>query len=214
MATMATVWIGMPTPSTRDGSTSDTPSLPSVATSRSRSQERQEASSPAASCPTSQAPCSRRHCQRPVRTRSASPGRTVEARPLSAASRSSGKTGSPGASASTPRRAGMSSSTPRVTMPSREAVDAELGGTVRSDRLGGVAVVELAVVEDVAQRVNVARGKAVRGDGEIVGAHSLGRRPRHVVGHRGGVVGRRNLCRGGGRTTRSGRCAPSWRRGP
>ena len=34
MATITTVWIGMPTPSTRDGSTSETPSLPSVATSR------------------------------------------------------------------------------------------------------------------------------------------------------------------------------------
>ena len=34
MATITTVWMGMPTPSTREGSTSETPSLPSVATSR------------------------------------------------------------------------------------------------------------------------------------------------------------------------------------
>ena len=46
MATSATVWTGSSAPGTREGSTSDTPSLPSAATSRARSQGRQDGVEP------------------------------------------------------------------------------------------------------------------------------------------------------------------------
>jgi F420H(2)-dependent quinone reductase len=49
-----------------------------------------------------------------------------------------------------------------------ELVDAQLGGPVGRHGRGGVAVEEFALVEDVAQRVEVAGGEAVRGDGEVV----------------------------------------------
>ena len=141
----------MPTPSTRDGSTSETPSLPSVATSRSRSQGRHEASSPAARLPASQAPCSRRQCQRPVRTRSASPGRTC--RPALRLGRlevlgEDGLAGLERVDAAQRRDVEQHAAGDDAVV---ELVDAQLGGAVRGDRLGRVAVVELPLVEDVAQ---------------------------------------------------------------
>ena len=75
--------------------------------------------------------------------------------------------------------------------PVLQVVDPEAGGAVRGDGLGGVAVEELAFVEDVAQRVDVAGGEPVGRQGEVVRPPALGRGADHVVRHRGRVVGRR-----------------------
>ena len=68
------------------------------------------------------------------------------------------------------------------------------------DHLRRVAVVDPALVEDVAQGVDVAGGEAVGRQGEVVRAAALGRRADHVVGHRVRVVdGRRRVERPGAR---------------
>ena len=75
--------------------------------------------------------------------------------------------------------------------------------------VGGAAAVELALPEDVAQRVEVARGVAVRGDAEPVGAVALGDGADHVVLHRSRVVDRRLGGQRSGARHASGRCEPA-----
>ena len=215
MATMTTVWIGMPTPSTRDGRTSETPSLPSVATSRAAQPGQArgvEAGRQAAGVPGAvlvRASASAR-CGPAARR----PARTVQARPLLGRLEVLGEDGLAGLERVDAAQRGDVEQHAPGDDAGAQVVDAELGGAVGGHRLGRVAVVELPLVEDVAQRVDVAGGEAVRRDGEVVRPHALGDRARHVVRHRGGVVGRRHGVERRGRTTRSGPCAPWPRRRP
>ena len=84
-----------------------------------------------------------------------------------------------------------------------QVMNAQLDRPMCRHRLRGVAVVEVALMEDVAQRVEVAGGESVRGEGEVVGAVALGGGARHVVGHRGRIVG------GGGGVERPGARDPA-----
>ena len=97
-----------------------------------------------------------------MRTRSASPARTVEARLLLGRLEVLGEDGLAGLERVDAAQRGDVEQHAPGDDAGAQAVDAELGGAVRGDRLGRVAVVELALVEDVAQRVDVARGEAVR----------------------------------------------------
>ena len=185
MATMATVWIGITTPSTREGRTSETPSLPRVATSRSaqpRPGTRRPGRPPG--WPASQGPCSARQRQRPVRTSSASPARTAQAGPCLGRLEVLGEDG-------LTRLEGVDAAQRRDVeqhAPGHDArlevVDAQAGGAVGGDRLDRVAVEDRPLVEDVAEGVDVAGGEAVGGQGDVVRAAALGRRADHVVGHR------------------------------
>src|SRR6185312_9447629 len=62
-----------------------------------------------------------------------------------------------------------------------QVVDPQLQGPVGGDSLGRVAVVDAALVEDVAEGVDVAGGIAMRRDGEVVGASPFGVGAEHVV---------------------------------
>ena len=79
-----------------------------------------------------------------------------------------------------------------------QVVDTQLARPVRRDRPRGIAVVEVALVEDVAEGVEVTRGESVRGQGEVVGAVALGVGARHVVGDGDRVVGGRRGVEGPG----------------
>ena len=188
MATMATVWMGMGTPLMRDGQTSEIPSLPSAATSRSCSQARQEASRPAIPSVGFQGPCNSRHRHRPVRTRRASP--LCTATPVGRL-RGFQVLGEDGLARlkglDAPDGGDVDEDTPGDDTGS-EVMDSELARSVRRDRLGRVAVVHPALVEDVTERVDVTRGVAMRRKCEVVGAISLGPRARHVVDDRVQVV--------------------------
>jgi hypothetical protein len=69
-----------------------------------------------------------------------------------------------------------------------EVVDAELARPVGRDRLGCETVVHPAVVEDMAQRVDVAGGVTMGGEGEVVGPVALSGGANHVVDDRREVV--------------------------
>ena len=100
---------------------------------------------------------------------------------------------------------GMSSSTPRVTMPACRWWMPRRVAPWAVTVSAGVAVVELAVVEDVAQGVDVAGGEAVRRERDVVGAPALGDGADHVVGDRGRVVGGRPGVEGAGARHRAAR---------
>ena len=139
----------------------------------------------------SHGPCCSRQRHRPVRTRSTSPVPTRTPARASATSRSStviARAGLEGVNAERGRDVEQDAA---GHDPVAERVDAELRGAVRGHHVGGAAAVHLAVPEDVAQRVEVARGVAVRGDAEPVGAVALGDGAGHVVLDGALVVDRR-----------------------
>ncbi len=105
---------------------------------------------------------------------------------FSHASRSSTKIGVPGSRYGTPFRRGMSIRMPRVTYAVPEALDAQLRAALLGVDVGaGVAVVGLVLVEDVAQRVDVAVRVAVIRHPIGVGGEAAV----HRVLERAGVVG-------------------------
>ena len=189
---------GIGQPSTPLGIASLTPSQPNTAMSRSRSQGRQSAYSPAIPSPRGdQGPCASRRASRPVETSRMSPASTCSPCRCSAAVSSSAAIRSPGSSQSPPRSAGMSSSTP----PAHDAVlpghDAVALRAVAAHLTHVESVVHLAVHEDVAERVEVRRRHPVRPDREGVRRAAEARlrvlriaAADHLMAHRRGVVRR------------------------
>ena len=101
-----------------DGTMSETPSQPRIATSRSRIQGSVSINRPAIPLNGGQAPSDSRRVSRPVRIIRMSPDRTVTPCAASAPSRSATEMPSPGSSQLTPLSRAISSNTPRVEMPS------------------------------------------------------------------------------------------------
>ena len=122
MFAIATWWNGIGHPSTPLGMASVTPSQPMTATSRSRTHGRQLASSPAKPSKGAPGPFDSLRGSRPVATSRMSPASTRTLWRDSAASSSAIVMFCIGSSHCASRTGGMSSSTPRLTMPSAPAM--------------------------------------------------------------------------------------------
>ena len=142
----------------------------------------------------SQGPCALRRACRPVRTSRMSPLSTRSARGgLGRLEVGDGDRWF-GSSHSTPRWRGTSSRTPRETMPSWPMVMALARAPVEVTMVTGSAVVRLALPGEVAQRIEVRVGLAVRRDRQVVGVERDGDAVDDVAGAdhqvhgRGGVL--------------------------